>query len=577
MRLAATPAALRAVLLLVVATAGCHPASPPSGPPTPRQTAAERQAGEFMVSAAHPLAVEAGLGILRNGGSAMDAAVAVQVMLGFVEAPETGIGGGGFLLYFDATAGQVQFFDGRETAPAAATPDRFLLLGQPAPRGFAIPSGRAVGVPGLVAMLELAHSQHGRLPWAELLQPAIRLAEQGVAMPLRLREESRGDFSLRLFRDTRAAFVAPARETDSILRSPEYAATLRTLAAHGPRAFYEGSIAAALVSRVTDRHPWRSDMTLEDLENYAALERAPVCGPYRRWTVCGAPPPSSGGIALLQILGMVERFPLAELGAESVAAMHLLVEAHRLAFADRERYLGDPAFVAVPVAGLLDREYLWQRSTLINPDHALDEALPGEPGAAVTGRPTRPSAAPGGTSHFTIVDGAGNVAALTSSIEAPFGSRMTSGGFLLNNQLTDFSFRPRDRVGEHPNAVAPGKRPRSSMSPVIVFDAQGKVRLAIGARGGPRIIAYVVKTLVGVLDWELEIQEAIALPNFVYAGGRLELERNSPLAARHAEFVTRGHRVRATDLASGLHGIERTAEGWRGGADPRLEGVARGD
>ncbi len=532
-----------------------------------------------MVAAAHPLAVEAGLGTLRRGGSAMDAAVAVQMTLGFVEAPETGIGGGGFLLHFDAASGELKFYDGRETAPAAAQPDRFRLLGLPAPRWFAIPSGRAVGVPGLVAMLAQAHDRHGRLPWAELLQPAIKLAEQGVPMPERLRRESRRDLSLRLFGDTHRAFVAPAGETDALLRNPEYAATLTALAVGGPEAFYSGEIGAALVARTRARWPWPGDLAVSDLAAYVPLERAPVCGPYREWTVCGAPPPSSGGVAVLQILGMLERFPLAELGPASAEAMHLLIEAQRLAFADRARFIGDPYFVDVPVAGLLDAGYLQRRSVLINPARALVHALPGEPqlGDATGEEPGHATPMSGGTSHFTIVDGDGNVVALTSSIEAPFGARMMSGGFLLNNQLTDFSFDPRDGDRDHPNAVAPGKRPRSSMSPVIVFDAQGEVRLALGARGGPRIIPYVVKTLVAVLDWELEIQEAIALPNFVHAEGRVELERNTALAARHAEFVALGHRVREAELASGLHGIERTVQGWRGGADPRLDGVARGD
>lgn len=565
-------------LFTLLLALGCQRTPAPTDPPTPRQLPAERQAERFMVSAAHPLAVEAGLEVLHRGGSAVDAAVAVQFALGFVEAPETGIGGGGFLLYYDAGTGVVRFFDGRETAPAAAGPARFQFLGLAVPRWLAIPTGRAVGVPGLVAMLELAHAELGQLPWAELSAPAIRMAEDGVPMPQRLREQSRADFSLRLFADLRERFVTPAAAAEPVLRNPAYAATLRTLAEDGPRAFYNGKIAARLVERAGARRPWRSDMTLDDLHAYQALERAPVCGPYRQWTVCGAPPPSSGGIAVLQILGMLERFELAELGADSAAAMHLLVEAHRLAFADRERYLGDPAFVDVPVEALLDADYLRRRSLLIGPERALDRALPGAPAAAPLGEPARaPSAAPGGTSHFTVVDGAGNMVALTSSIEAPFGSRMSSDGFLLNNQLTDFAFRPYDGDREHPNAIAPGKRPRSSMSPVIVFDAQGEPRLAIGARGGPRIIAHVVKTLVGILDWELEIQEAINLPNFVYAGNRLELEHNTPLAARQAEFTARGHKVRTVELASGLHGIERTASGWRGGADPRMDGVARGD
>ena len=567
-----------AVLILLVGAAGCQRAAPPPEPPSARQPATEREASRHLVSAAHPLAVEAGLQALRRGGNAVDAAVAVQFVLGLVEAPETGIGGGGFLLLFDAPGGKVRFFDGRETAPAAAGPERFTVLGLPMPAWLAIPSGRAVGVPGLVAMLAMAHAEHGRLPWAELLEPAIRLAEEGVPMPGRLQAQSRGDFSLRLFADTRAAFAVPAGAAAPELRNPDYAATLRVLAERGPGAFYDGEIAVALVERAGQRRPLGSDMTLADLASYAALERPPVCGPYRQWTVCGAPPPSSGGIAVLQILGMLERFDLAALGAGSAEAMHLVVEAHRLAFADRDHYLGDPDFVAIPVAGLLDADYLRRRSILMSPDRALDRALPGEPqGAPAGGAVVRPSASPGGTSHFTIVDGEGNVAALTSSIEAPFGSRMMSGGFLLNNQLTDFSFRPRAGERALPNAVAPGKRPRSSMSPVIVFDAEGQVRLAVGARGGPRIVGYVVKTLVAALDWELEIQEAINLPNFAHAGGRVELERNTPLAARAAEFSARGHKVRVAELASGLHGIERSATGWRGGADPRLDGVARGD
>jgi gamma-glutamyltranspeptidase / glutathione hydrolase len=565
---------LALTLAVVIA---CGPPETP-GPPGPRQAPGERQAERFMVSAAHPLAVEAGLEMMRRGGSAVDAAIAVQFVLGFVEAPETGIGGGGFLLHLDAASGQVEFLDGRETAPAAATPERFTLLGQPVPRVLAIPTGRAVGVPGLVALLELAHERHGRLAWSELAQPAIRLAEDGVPMPGRLQRESGRDLSLRLFADTRRMFHAPARRPGEPWRNPDYAASLRKIAADGAAAFYQGEIADSLVERVRARRPWAADMTLEDLQSYRALERAPVCAPYRRWTVCGAAPPSSGGVAVLQILGMLERFPMATLGPDSAEAIHLLIEAHRLAFADRERYLGDPDFVTVPVEGLLERDYLARRSLLIDPQRAMDRALPGtpspaQPAAGMNG----PTAAGGGTSHVTIVDAQGNVVALTSSVEAPFGSRMSVGGFLLNNQLTDFSFRPRDREREHPNAVAPGKRPGSSMSPVIVLDEQGEVRLAIGARGGSRIIAYVAKALLGVLDWELDIQEAIALPNFAYTDGRLELERGTALATRREEFRARGHRVREAELASGLHGIERHGEGWRGGADPRLEGVARGD
>lgn len=531
-----------------------------------------------MVAAAHPLAVEAGLAVMRRGGHAVDAAIAVQMVLGLVEPQETGPGGGGFLLYRDASRGRMTVYDGRETAPAAADADRFTLLGQPVPKWFAVPSGRAVGVPGLLAMLGLAHADHGRLPWDELLAPAVRLAEEGVPMPARLQHMSRRDPSLRLFADTRRNFVAPAGDEPARLHNPEYGRSLRLLAEHGPGAFYEGPLGGALVERVAERRPWPGGLALSDLRDYRALRRMAVCGPYRRWTVCGAPPPSSGGIAVLQILGMLERFELADEAPLSTDAVHLVVEAHRLAFADRARYLGDPAFTQVPTPALLAREYLRGRAALIDPARAMPPPPHGAPApglASVDALP--PEAVSGGTTHFTVADADGNIVALTSSIEAPFGSRMMSGGFLLNNQLTDFSFEPRLGAQAHPNAVAPGKRPRSSMSPVIVLDEQGEVRLAIGARGGPRIIAHVVKVLVGVLDWKLPIQEAIDLPNFVHAQGRLELEEGAVPDGLHEALEARGHRVHEAALSSGLHGIEAHAGGWRGGADRRLDGIARGD
>jgi gamma-glutamyltranspeptidase / glutathione hydrolase len=350
--------------------AGCSRTPPSHEPPAARQSLADRTGARHMVAAANPHAVNAGLEMLRRGGTAVDAAIAVQAVLGLVEAPETGLGGGGFLLYHDAAGGEVQFFDGRETAPAAARPERFLAWRRPLPRWFAITSGRAVGVPGLVAMLERAHRQHGQLPWPDLFEPAIRLAREGVPMPARLRAQVRADATLRFWRDTRQAFVGPAGDPAPELRNPAYAATLEKLAAHGARGFYEGPVADALVERARARGAWGSDITLQDLADYEARERAPVCGPYREWTVCGAPPPSSGGIAVLQILGLVERFALRELGPGSAEAMHLLVEAHRLAFADRDRYIGDPDFVDVPASGLVDPDYLARRSLLIDPARA---------------------------------------------------------------------------------------------------------------------------------------------------------------------------------------------------------------
>ena len=532
-----------------------------------------------MVSAPHPLAVEAGLDVLRRGGNAIDAAVAVKMVLAFVEPPETGIGGGGFLLYHDAASGHTTFFDGREAAPLAARPDRFRLLGRALPLWVAIPSGLSVGVPGLVAMLETAHRQHGALAWAELIEPAIKLADHGVPMPDRLQAQIDEDRSLRLFADMRRYFRRQSDDTPPRLINRELADTFRAIAREGSAAIHHGPIAQALVERVRARRPLSGGMTLTDLAGYRAIEREPVCGRYREWTVCGAPPPSSGGIAVLQTLGMLERFPMAEFGPDSAIALHLIAEASRLAFADRERYIGDPDFVDVPVTGLVDPAYVRARALLIDEHAATSRALPGAPGRRVLIRQAEGGngSKTTGTSHVSIIDVQGNAVALTSSIEAPFGSRMMSGGFLLNNQLTDFSFDPEQDGRPHPNAVAPGKRPRSSMSPVMVFDADGELRLVLGARGGSRIIGHVVRTLVSVLDWGFEVEHAIALPNFVHRGESLEIEAGSPLLRHRGALEQLGHMVTEATMVSGLHAIERTPEGWRGGADPRLDGVAKGE
>ncbi|MGL1833101.1 gamma-glutamyltransferase [Rhodocyclaceae bacterium SMB388] len=544
------------------------------GPPVEQRTAARH-----MVSAAHPLAVEIGLDTLRRGGHAVDAAVAVQMALGFLEAPETGIGGGGFLLLRDASTGELQFFDGRETAPAAATPDRFTLFGRPLPLWATVPSGRAVGVPGLVAMLGEAHAAHGRLPWSELLQPTIALARAGVDMPARLQRQVAEDPSLWLFGDMRRYFVAQARAEPPRLRNPALADTLAALAEQGPAHLYHGDIAEAIVARAAGRWPWPGDLGRDDLADYRAQLRDPICSPYRRWIVCGAPPPSSGGIALAQILGVLEHFPMADYGPDSAIGIHLIAEASRLAFADRERHVGDPDHIDVPVTGLADRDYLRARAALIDPNKAMSRALPGEPGQAAVIREAGHAmqAERGGTSHFSVVDAQGNMVALTSSIEAPFGARMMTDGFLLNNQLTDFSFSAERHRHPHPNAVGPGKRPRSSMSPVIVLERDGTPRLVLGSRGGSRIIGHVARTLIAMLDWDMDIQHAIALPNFVHRGDRLELERGSPIVRHRRALEALGHEVAEVRMTSGLHGIERIAEGWRGGADPRQDGVARGD
>lgn len=543
------------------------------------QPEAERLAQRHMVSAAHPAAVQAGLRVLRDGGHAVDAAIAVQMVLSFIEAPETGLGGGGFLLLHESETGTTRMYDGRETAPATATPDRFRTLGVDHPLGLAIPSGSSVGVPGLVAMLGKAHADHGRLPWAELLEPAARLAEDGVPMPPRLRHQIESDWSLRLFADTRRFFRAQIGGESPVLRNPELAATLRQLAAEGPDAFYRGPLAEAIVERVRTARWGKSDMQLSDLANYRPVLRDAVCAPYREWTLCGGAPPSSGGIAVLQMLGILEHFPLAQMSPEDPATLHLIGEASRLAFADRNHYLGDPDRVQIPVEGLLDRDYLARRARLIDTGRAMEQAYPGEPGGRTRMTELSPRSEPHeqGTSHFSIVDGDGNLVALTSSNEAPFGSRMLVHGMVLNNQLTDFTFDPHLDDGQHPNAVGPGKRPRSSMSPFVVLDQSGEPVLVIGSRGGSRIIGYVLKTLIGVLDWKLDIQDAIALPNMVERGQGIELEENTSIAQLADALREMGHEVRVVPMTSGLHGIERVNDDWRGGADPRLDGVARGD
>ncbi len=513
-----------------------------------------------MVAAAHPLAVDAGYAVLKSGGTAVDAAVAVQMVLGLVEPESSGIGGGAFMLYWSQSEKRLTSYDGRETAPAAARPDRFLKSdGTPMEFWDAI-GGRSVGVPGVLRMLEVAHRRHGRLRWAELFQYAIFAAEEGFAMPAQLHEELAAERLLpadpaarRIFYD---ADGKPKAAGERVL-NPQYGATLRTLATRGADAFYSGEIARDIVNAVRS-HARPGDMTEEDLAGYRALERAPVCGPYRAWRVCSMGPPSSGGVAVLQILGMLERVPFARAPRHSAEAVHFFTEAGRLAYADRARYAGDPDFVRVPVARLLDGKYLDERARRIG-ERSMRVAAPGD--------------FEGGTSHFSIVDANGNAVAMTTTIESTFGSRIMVRGFLLNNQLTDFDFAPGGA-----NEVAPRKRPRSSMAPSIVFESGGQVRLVVGSPGGPNIINYVARTLVATLDWGFDVQSAIALPNFGSRNGPTLLERGTVYEALRADLESRNHVVESVPLQSGLHAIERTAGGLLGGgADPRRGGAARGD
>ena len=529
-----------------------------------------------MVSAAHPLAAEAGQEILRAGGSAVDAAIATQLVLGLVEPQSSGIGGGAFLLHYDGESREVAAYDGRETAPAAATGDQFLRDdGTPMDFYDAVVGGLSVGVPGVIRMLELAHEDHGRLPWADLFQPAIRLAQNGFAITPRLNELIADDPYLQRFPESRAYFYqadGTAKEIGTILRNPAYAATLRAVAEHGADAFYEGEIAAAIAARVqgAERNPGR--MTAADLAGYQAKRRAALCRPYRIvQSVCGMPPPTSGGATVLMTLGILENFPLGASAPDSPEAWHLIAEASRLAFADRNAYLADSDFVEVPLARLLDSDYLRRRSAQIEPDSTIPSPQPGLQTAEAF--PLVAQYEPPSTSHFSIVDGAGNAVSMTTSVENAFGSRMMVRGFILNNQLTDFSFRPEVEGKPVANRVEPGKRPRSSMSPTLVLNADGSLKMAVGSPGGSRIIGYVVKALVATLDWNLSMQQAIDLPNVVTRSGATDLEAETSAEALATDLQALGHEVAIQEMTSGLHGIEATPQGLEGGADPRREGV----
>ena len=547
--------------------------------------AAPATATSYMISAANPLAVEAGLELLRAGGSAADAAIGVQLVLNLVEPQSSGIGGGAFALYWQAAAGELKTYDGRETAPAAARPDRFLVDGAPLKPAQAIRGGASVGVPGTMRLLEALHKEHGRLPWARLFAPAIGLAEQGFPVSPRLhmllRWQGAESFSPR----ARSHFFdrsGNARPVGYLMRNPEFAATLRSIAERGASAFYAGAIAQAIIEAVREPPDRQGDITLADLANYRVKERDPVCFAYRRYRICGMGPPSSGGLAVGQILKLVEPFNLGKGPADALnaRAVHLIAEAQKLAFADRDRYLGDPDFVSVP-AGLLDAGYLAIRRALIDPAAAMGKVSAGTPPQVGLPMPGADATVEqDGTTHFSIVDRDGNVVSMTSTIEAAFGSRLWAAGFLLNNQLTDFAFRPVDGAGRRlANAVAPGKRPRSSMAPTIVFDEHGRPWAALGSPGGSRIISYVAKTLIGLIDWKLDAQAAVSLINFGNRGGPFEIEIDRRSALWHAlKLRPYGHRIRADYQNSGVHAIVvRRGGRLEGGADPRREGVARGD
>lgn len=534
-----------------------------------------------MVAAAHPLAAQAGLDVLRRGGSAMDAAIAVQMVLNVVEPQASGIGGGGLLLYYDAATSRLHYYDGRETAPAGAAPDMFLGPdGKPLPFMTAVNGGQSVGTPGLLRLLERAHRRHGRLDWAGLFAPAIALAQDGAPVSPRLAAALARETALQRDPQARSLFFRPdgtPLQAGQTLVQRELAATLRLIAREGAQSFYGGPVAQAIVDRVRRDNRRPGTLSLADLANYKVIESAALCGPYRTLKVCAAPPVSSGGLALLQMLAMLEGFDLAALPPQSVEAVHLVAQAARLAFADREAYVGDPAFRAVPTENLLDPAYIAQRARLIEPGR-LDGAK-AQPGrlAAFAPAPDGDTREIPATSHISIVDRQGNVVSFTTTIEAAFGSRLMVRGFLLNNELTDFSFLPEVDGKPVANAIAPGKRPRSSMTPAIAFAADGRPVLAIGSAGGPTIIGATLKAVLGVADWNLSLQDAIDLPLALNFNGPTLLEEGRFDAGFAASLVALGHETRFIAIPSGLHGLRRTAGGWQGGADPRRDGVALGE
>lgn len=581
--------AFAALALLALAAPGLAQTGPGDRPPegaSGRERKAAVTAKTFLAVTANRHASEAAAAMLKAGGTAADAAIAAQLVLGLVEPQSSGIGGGGFLLFWDAERKRVFAYDGRETAPAAAGPALFIGAdGKPLAFMPAVRSSRSVGVPGAPALLWEVYKRHGRLPWATLFQPAIKLAEEGFAVSPRLHALVSEQAGLKDSPTARAYFFTPEGRplpVGTVLRNPAYAATLRAMAAEGPKAFYEGAVAKAMIDAVAappapGAGP-SGTLTAADLSAYRVAERAPLCDTYRAYKICGMGPPSSGTLAVLQILRQLERFDAKTVAAETDEAAHLFAESSRLAFADRNLYVADPDFVSVPVAGLVLRQYVTERGALIDPARALPKVEAGQPP-----RGRRAPLAPDegerefGTTHLSIVDAYGNAVSFTTTIENAFGSQIMAAGFLLNNQLTDFSFVAEREGKPVANRVEPGKRPRSSMAPLLVFDKDDRLVLVIGSPGGARIISYVARATMAVLDGGLDAQAALDRPHVANIGGAPELEKDTP-AARLAEGLkARGHAPIVRELTSGLHAIEILKPGLRGGADPRREGFAIGD
>lgn len=532
---------------------------------------------KFMVVAANPYASKAGFTILEQGGSAVDAAIAVQLMLTLVEPQSSGIGGGTFMLYWDNQKKNMTTFDGRETAPSAATSDLFLdKQGQPLRWIDAVVGGRSVGVPGLLATFKKAHDQYGKLPWPVLFEQAITLAENGFVVSPRLEKLLSMNFNpgIHSLPEINQYFFPNGKSVKAgdVLVNKPLAKVYRSIAKDGIDVFYQGWLAKKIVEKVQHATIAPGLLSMDDMASYQVTEREPVCGNYRDYNVCGMAPPSSGGVAVIQILGQLQRFDLAKYQPNSAEALHLYTQSSRLAFADRNRYMADADFVSVPTAGLIEPSYLAKRSLLIDPSTDMGQAVSGTPKGALAlandSAIERPS-----TTHLSIIDGQGNAVSMTSSIENGFGSALMVEGFILNNQLTDFSLAPKKDGQWVANRVQPNKRPRSSMAPMMVFNKDNSLKLLIGSPGGSRIINYVAQTIIGVLDWKLDPQEAINLPKITNRNNGTTLERGTALEALKPLLEAKGHQVQIRDLNSGIHAIQITESGFIGGADPRREGV----
>ena len=572
-----------ALLALGLLAAACSSpaAEPPQSAPDPGIPTARQATGtRFMVATADPAAAAAALEMLRKGGSAVDAAVAAQLVLGLVEPQSSGIGGGAFLLHWDGVTHKLSALDGREAAPKSAGGDLFLdQNGKPLDFMEAALSGRSVGVPGLLRVLELAHRREGRLPWADLFQPAIDLAEAGFAVPRQLAAALADEPGLKDDPDARAYFYDAAgnpRAAGTILRNPDYAATLRAVAERGADAFYGGPIAQAILAEVNA--DGTAHMSATDLIEYRARERDVLCAPYRAFEVCSMGPPTAGGIALLQILGILRNFDLAPMSPASAPPYHVIADASRLAFADRDRYVGDADFVRVPTAELLDPVYLKARAGQIRSDRTIGEARPGKLGdPLIVAQASERQVEPVSTSHLVIVDSAGDIVSMSSSIEMAFGSHRMVNGFLLNSQLTDFSFLPASGGRLVANRAEPGKRPRSSMTPAIVLGEDGKPVIALGSPGGPNIIGYVAQALVEMIDWGRSPGAAAMAPHILNRNGPTLIEAGSSAAGLRESLESLGHQVEERELRSGLNIVAISDGTMIGTSDPRRDGVALGE